>query len=101
MQMLMATGAQYRCLELVKASLANAHIAEDFLLCVHSLFTNVCTNSLLFAQSFASAPGFPGRQEYSFASFTFPRVSIQSTLVTRSNAINNILCVGLASGTTE
>lgn len=39
--------------------------------------------------------------EYSFASFTFPRVSIQSTLVTRSNAINNILCVGLASGTME
>lgn len=31
MQMLMATGAQHRCLDLVKASFANVDIVEDFL----------------------------------------------------------------------
>lgn len=96
--MQMATGAQHRCLDLVKAPFTTCTLQRPFASdCVRTLFTNSGTNSHLFAQSFASASVLPGTQEYSSESFIFPHVSIQNSLVTLSDAINNILCIGIVS----
>lgn len=90
--MQMATGAQHRCLELVKAPFTTCTLQRPFASnCVDTLFTSAGTNGFLFAQSFASASCLPGTQDYSFASFIFLCVSIQNSLVTHSDVIDNIL----------